>query len=85
MPKPIDMEDATLDGINAMHHDKNCYLCRHYLSRSDNCPAFPDQIPNKFLTAMEVHDEPEPGDNGIRFEAKEKKQRASRKSARRKK
>ena len=67
MPKPFDVHDATIDSILSMHLDKNCYHCRHY--RSDyTCTAFPNRIPNKFLTTQEVHDKPEPGDHGIQFE-----------------
>ncbi len=68
MPKPIDMEDATLDGINSMHSEKTCYQCRFYRSNNETCKAYPKRIPHKFLIASEVHDKPEPGDHGIQFE-----------------
>lgn len=47
-----------------------CSLCSHRKSGLV-CDAFPDGIPKELMKRGE-HDTPFPGDNGIRFEPKEK-------------
>lgn len=44
-----------------------CIECKHY--RLDlKCAAFPVRIPEEILTGKFNHDNPYPGDKGIRFE-----------------
>ena len=45
-----------------------CPICRHYLG-GRRCKAF-DMIPDElFVTGLDDHRQPYPGDGGIRFEA----------------
>jgi hypothetical protein len=54
-----------------------CLICRHYQgNRWDDelrahvgvCAAYPDEIPLPIWNGDNLHREPYPGDNGIRFE-----------------
>jgi hypothetical protein len=71
-PKPIDMEQATLDGIIDTIDSKSCYDCDHFDFEEGICTAYPEygDIPTDFLTGDREHTKAEPGDNGIRFKAK---------------
>ena len=48
-----------------------CFHCDHFRGLVDGkkrCLAFPDGIPGKFIADNKIiHDQPYPGDNGIRF------------------
>lgn len=43
-----------------------CILCDHYRGEL-TCVAFPDRIPQEILSGEHDHEEPYPGDQGIRF------------------
>ncbi len=49
-----------------------CHLCKHDIRGEVGCKAFPDGIPFPILRGEHDHSKPYPGDNGIRFEPKEK-------------
>lgn len=44
-----------------------CWECKH-LQAGGKCKAFPNGIPEEFLSGDEQHTEPHPNDNGIQFE-----------------
>jgi hypothetical protein len=50
-----------------------CLDCRHLRLKKGNihCEAFPDEIPAEIWIGGASHDEPFPGDHGIRFEPKD--------------
>ena len=51
-----------------------CGYCKHFVPKMKKgiltCKAYPDGIPRELMLRNE-HNTPFPGDNGIRFEAKE--------------
>ncbi len=49
-----------------MPQSTQCRDCKHY--HLGDCEAFPDGIPIEIFTGLFDHDDPYPGDNGIRFE-----------------
>jgi hypothetical protein len=50
-----------------MPRDNICKICKHYWEMG-NCKAFPDGIPEIFITGEHDHTKPFKGDGGIRFE-----------------
>lgn len=48
-----------------------CSTCIHRKKEGVSCKAFPSGIPRELMLRGE-HDTPYPGDNGIRYEPKEK-------------
>jgi hypothetical protein len=57
-----------------------CLNCRHFkgrmaLQEKHRCDAFLDGIPNDIIEGEFDHRRPYPGDNGIRFAWKSKKER----------
>jgi hypothetical protein len=48
-----------------------CGICIHRRSEETRftCAAFPQGIPEKFLTGRAEHTQPEPGDGGIQFQS----------------
>ncbi len=49
-----------------------CHLCRHDFRGKSGCKAFPDEIPLEINTGDFDHSNPYPGDNGTRFEPRDK-------------
>lgn len=51
-----------------------CMYCKHYRRDAEGfvCGAFPDGIPEAILSNQADHREAVKGDNGIRFESKNK-------------
>lgn len=48
-----------------------CYDCEYFReARFGMCEAFPDKIPEQLWSGKFQHDEPFPGDRGIRFRSK---------------
>ena len=47
---------------------KQCNSCIHRVEYSSKCAAFPKGIPDEILLGDFDHQNPYPGDNGIRFE-----------------
>jgi hypothetical protein len=45
-----------------------CTMCVHKSLSAATCTAFPNGIPEMFLTGESAHTTPHPGDNGILFE-----------------
>ena len=45
-----------------------CHLCIHKFSGIPGCAAYPRGIPHNLAAGVVLHEEPYPGDNGIRFE-----------------
>lgn len=50
-----------------------CVVCKHLGKEGLKCKAFPDEIPDGIIFARSLHMEPYPGDQGIRFEARDEK------------
>lgn len=48
----------------------NCLMCAHY-SGERHCRAFPNGIPNTLWIGENLHREPYPGDEGVRFQPKQ--------------
>jgi hypothetical protein len=46
-----------------------CHLCIHKFAGAPGCAAYPNGIPHTLASGQVLHEEPYPGDNGIRFEA----------------
>lgn len=49
-----------------------CALCKYYID-DGKCKAYPKHIPKIILTGKHDHRKPYKGDNGIRFEQREEK------------
>ncbi len=47
-----------------------CNFCKYRFDKT-KCNAFPERIPNKILFNIFNHSNNYPGDNGIRYEAKD--------------
>jgi hypothetical protein len=45
-----------------------CSYCKHRISRTPTCAAFPDRIPREILFGHQEHLAPVDGDHGIQFE-----------------
>jgi hypothetical protein len=45
-----------------------CHLCIHKFSGIPGCAAYPSGIPHALAIGDVLHEEPYPGDQGIRFE-----------------
>ena len=48
-----------------------CFDCKHFkglIQNQKRCSAFPDGIPDEIFKNSIQHNQPYPGDNGIRFE-----------------
>ncbi len=45
-----------------------CTFCKHFQVRDWSCTAFPKGVPDDLVFGDVSHDEPYPGDHGIRFE-----------------
>jgi len=52
-----------------MSQSNQCIMCKHF--QLIGCDAFPERIPVEIITGHFDHHNPYPGDNGIRFEARE--------------
>ena len=49
-----------------------CLFCTHLSKSEQKCKAFPDGIPDEIWKGENNHTKPVIGDNGIRFELKER-------------
>jgi hypothetical protein len=49
--------------------EDRCKFCANYLG-DRKCKAFSDTIPDEIWSGDVAHDDPFPGDNGIRYESK---------------
>lgn len=47
----LDNEKYSIFGM----YDSLCMMCKHFDSDNFNCSAFPDGIPNKYLSGEEKH------------------------------
>ena len=45
-----------------------CMLCKHNPDSKSTCEAFPEGIPKVFMSGKLKHDQPHPGDHGLRYE-----------------
>lgn len=45
-----------------------CILCKHHIAKGPTCEAFPEGIPAEFWRGKSKHDQPHPGDHGLRYE-----------------
>jgi len=75
-----DSEEEVMDWMKAFFHAEwSCDKCKHIIRKDLSCPAFPAGIPDDILEREFDHRKPYPNaenpeDNGIRFEAIEKKE-----------
>lgn len=57
-----------------------CVDCVHFITGDDKeglrCAAYPDGIPDEILFGDADHTKPYKGDNGIRFQSKDKAEKA---------
>jgi hypothetical protein len=64
------MNERTIGQIDELI-DSQCRSCAHWHYATIHCDAFPDGIPIKILINDVSHQQPYPGDHGIRFELRE--------------
>jgi len=65
---PDDVQKRFVDEV--MGGMPQCAECKHQ-TEPGYCEAFPDGIPDEITAGEHDHQNPYPGDNGIRFEPKD--------------
>ena len=69
MPQNKRSDDYGMDVGEVFDAPPACALCVHWVEGTRLCMAFKDSpIPDEIWKGGDPHDEPFPGDNGIRFE-----------------
>lgn len=58
------------DKDNPIVFKTRCHLCLHKFRGRPGCAAYPSGIPHDLAIGNVLHEDPYPGDQGIRFELK---------------